>query len=176
MRFSILSHHISNALTLRKDKSILLSRILIIIKNLSKSPPAPGKNMQAIHSAANFKYILAISGVYFVYTGNSFSFEELLSIFSNITSLLPNGSCFKASFIHISNIQFLEVKIFNPYDSSYMLTHMNSGLDIVSNIGNRGFNYNPKIIYLPRHYLMPLIGYIVYIFYNLDYSKALLNL
>ena len=128
--------------------------------------------MQAIYSAASFKYILAVGGVYFVYTGNSFNFEEILSLFSNITSLFPSGS----SYIHINNIPSFAVKIFNPQDSAYMLTHINSGREILSNIGNTGFNFHPIIFHIPRHLLMPFIGYIVYFFYHFNYSKALLNL
>jgi len=148
----------------------LFTRIVTVSKFLFKSPPAPGKNMQAIHSAASFKYILAVGGVCFVYTGDIFNFEELLNLFHNITNLLPNGS----SYIHINNIPSFTVKIFNPYE--YMPTYVNSGRDILNNIGNRSYNYHPIILHISKPLLMPFIGYIVYLFYNFNYSKALFNL
>jgi len=147
----------------------LVTRLVTVTKLLFKSPPAPGKNMQAIHSAVSFKYILAVGGVCFVYTGDLFNFEELLNLFPNITNLLPNGS----SYIHIDNIPSITVKIFNPYE--YMPTLVNSGHDILSNIGNRSYNYHPIIIHISKPLLMPFIGYIVYFFYNFNYSKPLFN-
>lgn len=148
----------------------LFTKIVTEIKFLFKSPPAPGKDMRAIYSAASFKYILVVGGVCFVYTGNGFNFEELLNLFSNITNLLPSSS----SYIHINNIPSFTVKIFNPYEN--MPTYVNSGRDILSNLGNRGFNYHPIMFHISKPLLMPFIGYIVYLFYNFNYSKALSNL
>jgi len=146
-----------------------------LFRFLREGPPAPGKNMQAMHSTANLSVLFAVGGVYFIYTGNSYNIQDLFTMLDNLTHFLPNFYGFKYGVVHVDKIPIYEVRQFQFNDLTYIITQLYSGLDILGNIGNRGFNYHGLGLHLPIYGLMPIIGYIVHNFLNLDFKNILFN-